>query len=87
MLSDVVCIILAIYAILSPFWLIKAIKFGISMAEKPEEAAKEPVFTIPKKKEPPVEPTLSPEEQKYIDILGNVDIFDGTENGQKEIKA
>jgi len=85
MLSDIICIILAIYAILSPFWLIKAVKFGVSLANKPEEAAKEPFIALPKKKKT-VEPDLSKEEQKIIDILANVDVFDGTSIGQKEIK-
>ena len=85
MLSDIICVILSIYAVLSPFWLVKAIKFGISIAEKPEEAAEMPFFTAPKE-EKPKEPVLSEEEQKIIDVLSNVDIYDGTETGQKEIK-
>lgn len=67
----------------TPILCIYCIKFGMRMAERPEETAKEPTFNVPKK-EKKVE--ISPEEQRYIDILANIEAYDGTANGQKEIK-
>ena len=85
MLYEILSIILVIYACLSPFWVIRAVQFGLSVVEAPKDAAKEPVFNIPKKKKPAKSPALSAEEQRIMDILDNVEVFDGTEIGQKEI--
>lgn len=87
MLYEILSIILVIYACLSPFWVMKAIKFGAAMAKTPEKAVKEPIIQIPKKEKPKKDPVLSDQEQMYVDILSNVGIFDGTSAGQKEIKV
>lgn len=87
MLYEFLSIILVIYACLSPFWVIRSIQFGLSITKKPEDAAKEPVFHAPKTKKKPKPAVLSAEEQQIMDILSNVDVYDGTEIGQKEIKA
>ena len=70
------------YAFLSPFLIIKLIKFGMVVSEKPEKAVDTPVFIKPRKKKP----KLTAEEQRALDILGNIDAYDGTGFGQKEIK-
>ena len=87
MLYSILAVLLVLYAVLSPFWVIKAVKFGLSIKKDPEKAAEEPVFHIPEKKKKVKPPVLSREEQQIVDILENVDIYDGTSRGQKEIEA
>lgn len=70
------------YAFLSPFAIVKLIKFGMVISEKPEKAVDIPVFIKPRKKEP----KLTAEEQRALDVLANIDAYDGTGFGQKEIK-
>lgn len=85
MLSDIVLVILAIYACSTPLWVVKSIKFGLKIAENTEKAAEEPVFNIPSlpKKSETVE---LPEEVKAdIAVLENIEAYDGTSHGQKEI--
>lgn len=85
MLSDVLLIILGLYAISTPYWVMKSIKFGIKCADKPEEAAEEAVFTLPDipKKEESVE--LPADMKRDIAVLANIEAYDGTSVGQKEI--
>ena len=83
MLFEIITVILAIYAVLTPIWIMKSVKFGIKCAEKPAEAAEEPVFTLPEKKK---DVKVPEEMQKTLDILENIEVYDGTSNGQKEIK-
>lgn len=83
MLYSIVTIILAIYAVISPVIVLKSVKFGISCADKPEKAAEKPIFTLPKRKK---EPEIPAAVQKGLDIIANIDAYDGTEAGQKEIK-
>lgn len=87
MLFDILAVILAIYAVFSPIWVIKAVKFGISVGNDPKEAVDEPIFHIPSEKKKVKAPILSKEEQQIVDILENVDIYDGTSRGQKEIEV
>ncbi len=87
MLYEILSIILVIYAVLSPFWVIRAIKFGLSIVENPQEAAKEPVFTLPKAKKKSKEAELPKEIQTAYDILDNIEAYDGTNVGQKEIEV
>ena len=86
MLYEIIAVILCIYAAISPFIVIKAVKFGMKCAEDPQTAAEEPVFNVDIRKEAEKPAVLSPEEQQIIDILENIDVFDGTSTGQKEIK-
>ncbi len=87
MLFNILAVVLVIYAVLSPLWVIKAVKFGISVGENHKEAAEKPVFHIPSEKKKVKPPVLSKEEQQIVDILENVDIYDGTSRGQKEIEV
>ena len=87
MLYEIIAILLALYAVSTPYWMIKAVKFGISVAEEPEKAAEEPIFNLPEKKEEPQPVVLTEEQQKLLDVLDNIDVFDGTSQGQKEIKG
>lgn len=75
---------MAVYLMILPFILLKFIKFGMRMATKEaEKIAEEPVFTVPKKKHTPKVPE---EVQRTLDIMENINNFDGTGMGQKEIK-
>ena len=87
MLFDILAIIVVIYAVFSPVWVLKAVKFGISVGNDPKEAVDEPIFHVPSEKKKVKAPVLSKEEQQIVDILENVDIYDGTSRGQKEIEV
>ena len=80
--SVILLAVVVAYAFLSPFLIIKLIKFGMVVSEKPEKAVDTPVFIKPRKKKP----KLTAEEQRALDILGNIDAYHGTGFGQKEIK-
>lgn len=82
MLSDVVLVILGLYAATTPYWFMKAVKFGAKCAEKPEEVIEEPVFELPKKHE---KAEISEEMKQDLTLLHNISVFDGTSAGQKEI--
>lgn len=77
-------VILGLYTVLSPFLVIYGIKLGFKMATEPEEAASEPVFRTPKRRK---SPKLPEDVKRDLDILHNIDVFDGTSKGQKEIKG
>lgn len=84
MLSDIVLVILAIYACSTPLWVVKSIKFGLKIAENTEKASEEPVFNIPSL--PKKNDIELPEEVKAdIAVLENIEAYDGTSHGQKEI--
>ena len=84
MLFDVILlVIIAFYAVVTPIIVIKSVKFGMKCAGKPEEAAEEPFFNVPKKRK---EPEMSAEDARTMQILANIDRYDGTPNGQVEIK-
>ena len=83
MLFEIIGIILALYAVTTPFWVLKSIKFGMKCASEPEKAPEEPIFIVPK----PAKKVETPEEvRRMLDILDNIEAYDGTPNGQKEIK-
>lgn len=82
MLSDVVLVILGLYAASTPIWFMKAVQFGAKCAEKPEEVAVEPVFNLPKAEK---KPEMTDEMRADLTMLHNINVFDGTSNGQKEI--
>lgn len=78
MLFDIILIYLAIYLTLLPFF--------IRVKTEPSTGNKEVSFDVPvpiKKKQKPV---VSPSEQRILDILQNIDAYDGTSTGQKPIK-
>ena len=87
--SVILLAVVVAYAFLSPFLIIKLIKFGMVVSEKPEKAVNAPVFIKPRKKEPKLtaeEQRALAEKQRALDVLANIDAYDGTGFGQKEIK-
>lgn len=83
MLFNIILAILGLYTVLSPFLIIYGIKLGFKMAQRPEETAAEPVIKLPRRRRTP---QMSKEIKRGFDILHNIDIYDGTAYGQKEIK-
>lgn len=82
MLFNVIFCVLTAYVIVSPYLYYKAIKIGLRLAEKPEEVAEEPVFSLPKRKK---KPEMTEAEKRDMKILANIDRYDGTPNGQEKI--
>ena len=83
MLFNILFVFLVLYVMAMPILVIKYIKFGLMIADEPEKAAEKPVFNVPKFHR---KSKLTPEQKKAIAIMQNLDIFDGTSLGQKEIK-
>ena len=83
MLFSIVTIILAVYCVISPVIIISAVKFGMKCADNPQEVTEKPFINVPKRKK---NAKVSPEWQRGIDIMANIDAYDGTDVGQKEIK-
>lgn len=82
MLYNVLLIILVLYVCVTPYFYAKAVKFGISLAKDEEGAMKTPIFGLPSRKK---KPEMTPAEKRRAEILANIDRYDGTPNGQKEI--
>lgn len=81
--ESVLCIVLAIIAILMPIITLIAVKLGFRLAEKPEEAIKEPIFNVPKPKR---KPKVDKQTQIMLDELENINAYNGTGFGQKDIE-
>ena len=84
MLCNVLLCVLAVYVMISPLFYAKAVKFGIKLAEDPQDVAEKTTFTLPKKKH---KPKMTPEEDRTYQILNNIDRYDGTSKGQEEVKV
>lgn len=79
--------ILLAYTLAIPLMVVKSIMLGVKLAEKPQETADKPVFTMPKiRKKPKKKPKMTKEDQRNVAIMANIDAYDGTSNGQREIR-
>lgn len=83
MLYDVIFVLLVLYAFSTPLFVFKAIRFGMSVWDDPAEMNEQTVFHLPKRKK---KPKMTAEEERTMQILKNIDRYDGTSNGQVEIK-
>lgn len=83
MLSNVIQIILIIYACLVPFLIAKAIEFGIKIGKNSESVPEGVIFNL---KPPKKKAKMTAEESRTAQILANIDRYDGTPNGQVEVK-
>ena len=81
---DVLTIILIAYALATPWFYTKAVKFGVKLGEKPEKVAEEPIFNIPKPKK---KPQMTEAEDRLTQILANIDNYNGTSAGQKKVEV
>ena len=86
MFYEILTIVLAVYVMATPYFYAKAIKFGMKITEDPQEALPELDFSfnIPKAKK---KPQMTPEEDRTYQILSNIDRYDGTSFGQKEVRV
>lgn len=84
MLFNVLMVILVLYVCATPYFYAKAIRFGMKVADKPEEAANEPIFHLPEKKQ---DMKMTPEQDRLAQVYANMLRYDGTAKGQKEIKV
>ena len=83
MLSNIVLIILAIYACLVPLLVAKAIEFGMKVGANSDSPKEEVIFNL---KPPKKKAKMTAEESRTAQILANIDRYDGTSNGQLEVK-
>ena len=81
---NILLIILVVYVCVTPLFYYKAIKFGIRIAEKPEEIAEERTFTIPTPKK---KPKMTAEEDRMYQILRNIDNYNGSSVGQVKVEV
>ena len=83
MLYSVLIVLIVLFAVFSQIMTLYAVKFGMKITNKPEEAAEEPIFNVPKKKK---EPKMTDSDFRVNQILANIDRYDGTANGQVKVK-
>lgn len=76
--------ILAVYVLLTPYFCYRAIKFGMKIAQTPEKVPEDKIFTIPTPKK---KPKMTPEEERKMQILSNIDNYNGTSQGQKKVEV
>lgn len=81
---SILLIILVIYVMISPYFYMKAIKFGMLLVEEPKKAALETIFDVPKPKK---KPKMTPEEDRMTQILNNIDNYNGSSVGQKKVEV
>ena len=77
----ILAVALAIVCILQPIFILKAVKFGIKCAEKPEIAADEPIFDV----QAPQTKEMTDEERRFASIIENLDNYVGDSTNQKEV--
>lgn len=84
MLYSILFAVLVAYVLCTPVLVVKSIQFGMSLSRSVEKNEEKPIFfNIPKKKS---KPKMTPEQETTMAILANIDMYDGTSNGQREIK-
>lgn len=93
MLFNILIVVLVVYAMLTPFFVVKSIKFGMQIAPKADELPKsidsgkltKRKIRLPKRKSK-ADKAREKELERITDILSNIETYDGTSIGQKEIK-
>lgn len=84
MLYSILFAILVVYVLCMPIIVVKSIQFGMNLPQKVEKTEGKPVFfNLPKKRK---KAKTTPEQETAMAILANIDAYDGTSNGQREIK-
>lgn len=77
----ILAVIIGVMLIIQPYFLLKAVKFGMKVANKPEEAAEEPIFDV---KEPEIK-EITDEERKMSIKIDNINNYVGDSTNQKEV--
>lgn len=85
MLYSVLTLILAAYAVATPFIYKEAVKFGVKLAERPAETAEEPVFNTQKRRNE-LSASAKDELRKTQIEWENLEAYDGTGFNQQEVK-
>jgi hypothetical protein len=83
MINAILCVLVA-YVLVSPYFYAKAVKFGMSLVERPKKIASEPIFSVPKPKK---KPKMTPEEDRTAQILRNIDNYNGSSQGQVKVEV
>ena len=78
--SAIIIGVFVVYAAFSLFMVVKAFCYGVKVG-RTKEAVPEP-FERKKSAKPP---KMSKEQERYVAILENIERFDGSSLGQKEI--
>ena len=93
MLFDILLTICVVYLMILPFFVVRVITYGVKLAliEKKEDVPQFAELPKPKKcKESKAEKKQRIEKEAEIkrinSVLANIDRYDGTDNGQEEIK-
>lgn len=77
----ILTVIIGVMLIIQPYFLLKAVKFGMKVANKPEEAAEEPIFEVKSKEVK----KITDEERRISSIIENIDNYVGDSTNQKEV--
>lgn len=83
MLYNIIIVILGLYAVLSPFFMLKFLKIGYKMGNSEEISEQRVVLnrSASRKRK------MTDKERKQIeDSVANIEAYNGTSTGQKEIK-
>lgn len=83
MLYNIIITILGLYAVLSPFFMLKFLKIGYKMGNSEEIGERR---TVLKRKIPRKRKMTDKEREQIEDSLANIEAYNGTSLGQKEIK-
>lgn len=78
----IILLVLVLYALISPFFYAKAMKFGMKIAEKETDKAETPIFNVPAPKK---KPQLTRKERQEIQKWQNIMRYNGTSAGQVKI--
>lgn len=83
MLYNIIITILGLYAVLSPFFMLKFLKIGYKMGNLEEIRERRIILnrSISRKRK-----TTDKEREQIEDSLANIEAYNGTSSGQKEIK-
>lgn len=76
--------VLTAYLLFTPFLYYKAIQFGMKVSSEPKKAAEEAVFHVPVPKK---KPKLTPQEERTLQIIANIDRYSGDSVGQKKVEV
>ncbi len=81
MITNILIVILMLYAVFSPCFFIK---FGMKLVEMPEKVVDEPMFNV---KFPKPKPKMTAEEDRMAQILRNIDNYNGSSVGQVKVEV
>ena len=81
----ILAIILGVVLVIYPFFLLSAVKFGMKMADKPEEIIAEPILEDIFPKAKPANRDITEDERKFATLWENMENYIGDSTNQKEV--